>query len=419
MPQTDKITLFFISAPDYKLSSIENFLKKRNYNVHIETDVKAGLLRLIEVQPDFVFIALDHDNPKIEVLPQIIEQCLKTTVIPFTHSSSREALKKLDENTYIHKIFPPLSGPAIERLTLKLRAQAQKASDESSSRAKNFDNVVNSFLDQLNSEKHKIKSTETQPDKAKTLRLKEKNLFFANSKKNKISGSHKENLKKYFAASIKSDLTDILETCAHETTSNVYSLKDKKTVYCLLVQSRDWSGHLMAYANTPLEKYLLEPIFKNWISKEFPPLNEQESTVFFEIQIDLKDFQIWAENKTEYAETIKHNGSEITLNFVGIEPQHLLMDFDEENDLVDVRIEWIPLQTDLNLSLYLHLPENKKFLLYTPKNKRMNEHQKQRLQENRVEKLYTPIEFEEEVKRLKMIQYFELLFSGLGTESAE
>lgn len=175
----------------------------------------------------------------------------------------------------------------------------------------------------------------------------------------------------------------------------------------------------MAYSNHTLESHLLEPVFKNWISKEFKYFNDQESHIFFEIEINLQDFKIWVENKAEYAENLKVNDSELNLSFVGIEPKHLLMEFDEEHDLVDVRLEWIPLKTELNLSLYLHLPENKKFLLYTPKGQQMSEMQKQRLVENRVERLYSPIEFEDEVKRLKMLQYFELLFSGLGTESAE
>lgn len=416
MSQTRQITLFFIASPNYKLTAVENFLKKRNYDVHIATDVKAGLLKLIEVQPDLVFIALDHGSPKIEVLPQIIQQCIDTNIIPFTHSNSREALKKLDDSALTNKIFPPLSGPAVERMSIKLKS---KSGIEKPAHQKNSDLIVNKFLDELN-EKQKPKSVEGLPDKAKTKRLKDKNFFYTTAKKTKITDSQKDNLKKEFELTIKSELADILETCQNGNVSNVVALnQEKKSIYCLLVQSQSWSGHLMAYSNHTLESHLLEPVFKNWISKEFKYFNDQESHIFFEIEINLQDFKIWVENKAEYAENLKVDDSELNLSFVGIEPKHLLMEFDEEHDLVDVRLEWIPLKTELNLSLYLHLPENKKFLLYTPKGQQMSEMQKQRLVENRVERLYSPIEFEDEVKRLKMLQYFELLFSGLGTESAE
>lgn len=418
MSQTPKTTLFFIASPKYKLTAVENFLKKRNYDVFIETDVKSGLIKMIEVQPDLVFIALDQGGAKIEILPQIIQQCLDTNIIPFTHSNTREAIKKLDESVFANKIFPPLSGPAVERMSIKLRSQA-KVNPDKQKHLKNLDLVVNGFLDQL-SEKQKPKSEEAKPDKSKTKNLKDKNFFFATAKKNKMSAKQQENLKKEFEAHIKSDLADILETCQPDAASNVVSLhKEKKMAHCLLVQSKDWSGHLIAYSNNNLDGHLLEPVFKNWVSQEFQYFNDQESHVFFEFEINPEDFQVWIQNKAEYFETLKVNDSELTLSFVGIEPKHLLMEFDEEHDLVDVRLEWVPLKIELNLSLYLHLPENKKFLLYTPKNQQMSELQKHRLVENQVERLYSPIEFEDEVKRLKMIQYFELLFSGLGTESAE
>ncbi len=409
-------TLFFITSPNYKLTTVETFLKKRNYEVHIATDVKAALLKLIEVQPDMVFIALDHGSPKIEVLPQIIQQCIDTHIVPFTNSNSRDSIKKLDENASANKIFPPLSGPAVERMSIKLTA---KTGVEKALQQKNSDLIVSKFLEELN-EKQKPKLGEGLPDKAKTKRLKNNNFFYAKAQKTKITEQQKENLRKEFEATIKSDLIDILETCQNGDSSNVIALnQEKKTIYCLLVQSQNWSGHLMAYSNQTLDSNLLEPVFKNWISKEFKYFNEEENHIFFEIQINLKDFQVWVENKSEYSENLKVNNSELSLSFVGIEPKHLLMEFDEENDLIDVRLEWVPLKTELNLSLYLHLPENKKFLLYTPKGQQMSAMQMQRLVENRVERLYSPIEFEEEVKKLKMAQYFELLFSGLGTESAE
>lgn len=421
MSQARRTTLFFIASPKYKLTAVENFLKKRNYDVHVATDVKAGLLKLIEVQPDIVFIALDQGSPKIDALPQIIGQCVQTNIIPFAHSNTREAIKKLDESVFSNKIFPPLSGPAVERMSLKLKANA-KTGDLQSKHLKNLDLVVNGFFDQLN-EKQKGKTEDKNEQqnkiKGKTKELKDKNFFYSTAKKKKISSEQKDNLKKNFEDSIKSDLSDILETCQNDTSSNIIPLKEKKTIHCLLVQSKDWTGHLMAYSNTNLESHLLEPVFKNWVSKEFQYFNDQESHVFFEIEINLHDFQVWVENKAEYFETLKVNDSELMLSFVGIEPKHLLMEFDEEHDLVDVHLDWVPLKTELHLSLYLHLPENKKFLLYTPKNQQMSDNQRQRLVENRVERLYSPIEFEEEVKRLKMVHYFEMLFSGLGTESAE
>jgi hypothetical protein len=418
MSEKQRILLFFIASPQYKLTAVENFLKKRDYDVFVETDIKAGLLHLIEVQPDFVFIALDHPHPNINVLPQIIEQCVTTNIIPFTHSSTKADIKKLDESTYINKILPPLSGPAVERMAIKLRSQAGSA-EKKTQHAKNLDSVVNSFLEQL-SERQKHQKVETKIDvKGHSAKLKEKNSFFAKSKKNSITSKQKESLQKNFQKQIKADLADILETCQHDNPStNVLPLKkDLKTVYCLLVQSKDWSGHLMAYSNTNLERHLLEPVVKNWVSKEFQYFNENESHIFFEIEINLQDFKVWANNKSEYIETLKVNDSELLLSFVGIEPKNLLMEFDEAHDLIDLKLSWVPMKKDLELNLFLHLPENKKYLLYTPKGQQLNDMQRTRLVENHVEILHSPVEFEDEVKKLKMIHYFEHLFKEAESAS--
>ena len=413
--------LFFIISPKYKLGAVENFLKKRDYLVYSESDVKAGLLQLIEIQPDFVFIALDHPNPKVALLPQIIEQCIETNVIPFTHAGGKNEIKKLDESTLIHKIYPPLSGPAVERMTLKILStgfEVQKKSKSSSS----AEGAVKTFIDQL-SEKKSAKPDDTSCPKAHLQRLKNKNNFFANAKTSMITSGQKINLQNDFKKRFESELTDILETCASTDSSNVVSFhgqendEEKKKIYCLLVESEIWSGHLMAHSNVNLESHLLEPVFKNWVSQEFRYFNENESHLFFEMEINMSDFKKWVQNKAEHFETLKVNDSELMMSFVGIEPAQLLMDFNEETDLIKVNLDLIPIDQELHFSLFLHLPENKKFLLYTPAHQPFKQNQKQRLIDNRVETLYTPIEFEDEVKKLKMKKYIDQTLDQVRNET--
>ncbi len=400
MSEKQNPTLFFFRSPHYQLSAIETFLKKRNYVVHIESDIKAGLLKLIEVRPDFVFIAMDHPHPKAALLPDIIEQCVSTNVIGYTHSGRKEDIRKLEESSLMHKIFPPMSGPAVERLTLKLLPQIGEGS-ANKSHGPNLDGIVNAYIAQLN-EKTTLVTAPVQP-KAQGVKVKNKNEFYAKAILTTMSSKQKENLQKEFKTRFESEMADILETCASDEISNVVALhEEKKTVYCLLVQSETWSGHLLAHSNVNLESHLLEPVFKNWASLEFKYFTDQESHLFFEIEVDISVFKKWIQNKAEHIEALKVNGSELTMSFVGIEPNQLLVEFNEATDLLEVELDILPVDHDLHLSLFLHLPENKKFLLYTPAGQQLTTNQKNRLTENRVQKLHTPVEFEDELKKLKM-----------------
>lgn len=411
--QKPEISLFFIISPKYNIAAIESFLRKRNYVVNTESDIKAGLMKLIEVQPDFVFIALDHPNPKISVLPQVIEQCLTTNVIPFLHGSAKDEIKKLDDCTLIHKIFPPMSGPAIERMTLKLGPQLTEV-EKKKQRDQNMDLVLNGYLAQLNDQQG-FKVDGASASKEHASRLKSKNSFYADSGKKQINPKQKLNLQADFERRIQPYLKDILETFQSSPSID----KQSKTIYCLLIQSEAWSGHLMAYSNVTLDSHLLEPVFKNWVTQEFRYLGPHDSHVFFEIEINLRDFKVWAENKSEYFQSLKVNDAELMMSFIGIEPSELLMEFDEEQDLIEVDLDLITLNTDLGMKLFLHLPENKKYLLYTPLHQQMSRAQKQRLQENKVEKLYTPVEYENEVQKLKMKKYLTTVFDTFRNEEFE
>src|SRR5262245_30436078 len=68
MSSQEKKILFFIKNPADNLKSVETFLNKRNFIVHIEADIKVALGKILELQPHFVFIAWDHTNKKVITL---------------------------------------------------------------------------------------------------------------------------------------------------------------------------------------------------------------------------------------------------------------------------------------------------------------------------------------------------------------
>lgn len=120
-PSSEKL-LYFIKSPDSNLKAVETFLNKRNFDVRSQDDLKEALTQIIDLQPDFVFLAWDHENPRAQQLPTFINQTSAASVIiPFITSNTKEASRKLNICHLNPKLYPPISGPAIERLVLKFQ----------------------------------------------------------------------------------------------------------------------------------------------------------------------------------------------------------------------------------------------------------------------------------------------------------
>jgi hypothetical protein len=458
MSEKTNISLFFIKSPQAKLAPIETFLKKRNYHVTIESDLKECLVKIIETQPDFVFIALDHPNSKVSSIHQIIEQSILTKIIHYVYSSAKEDVRKLNYGQFNQKMFPPISGPAIERLVLKFvkekeRENQQDARDtenqqKKESSVKNKEEMIQikskamKNLDSIDEEDHEAANSWTEIEKNAGViiqkglphktKIKAHNSFLEKTEQKKLTAQQKNELQKNFESKIKTDLLDVLETYFpdHSQMTEIDSLEldqsarftqieqNNSKAFCLPIQTEIWCGYLLAYSNVSIEYQLIEPIFKNWLSEFFVDLTDEESSQSTELEIEPQSFKSWVQTHAEHSERLSLNRVEILIGFIGIEPSEFKLKIVDEHDLIEIDLELIPVESDLSLSLHLHLPDNKKFLLYTPLNQKLSLLQKQRLIDKKVDKLFTPIEFEKELRKLKTRNHVTQLFESFKKETS-
>ncbi|MGZ3726151.1 MAG: hypothetical protein ACXWQQ_10125 [Pseudobdellovibrio sp.] len=119
-PATEKAkqVLLFISHQPDDLKIVISFLKKRNFVVHIESDIKTSITSVFDIKPDFIFLAWDHPDKKMLMLPKILTQSVASVIVPFINKNSKDGIFKI-EQCPSPKLYPPLSGPAVERLILK------------------------------------------------------------------------------------------------------------------------------------------------------------------------------------------------------------------------------------------------------------------------------------------------------------
>lgn len=119
-PKPDnKTTLFFVKNTFHPFGLVENFLKKRGYQVVVETDIKIGLDKIMRINPEYIFLAWDHKNTGIRSLSKTIYQSCTGQIVPFITSTQRDQIIQLENSGFESRLYPPLSGPAIVRLIAK------------------------------------------------------------------------------------------------------------------------------------------------------------------------------------------------------------------------------------------------------------------------------------------------------------
>ncbi len=114
-----KKSLLIIKSHAQGLAPAEAFLKNRGWDIKSTANLKEALVFLVQNQPQFVMISIDHPNRKVRNLPKVLAQAFPVCVIAFSETASAANIKILSETSAEYAIFPPITGPAIERTVSK------------------------------------------------------------------------------------------------------------------------------------------------------------------------------------------------------------------------------------------------------------------------------------------------------------
>lgn len=513
MAKTELKKLLFIKAPTEPLRSVESFLAKRNFKVFSEIDVKLAIDKVIECEPDFIFLAWDHSDPAIMELPKLIIQASNALVVPYITSTKRDATRKLNVCPLNPKLYPPVSGPAIERLILKagLKEEEEKArlaAAEAEVNAKNKSNenlssMKESVLTHLktnptsNQVANPVSSVETptdpnetsdalqkqlqQEEQDKKIRndsISKRNTILSRPKKLNLSSEAIDNLKKSVQDKVKQPLESLLNsiheseesdpsstkrsgyasiqiktsgtennghviiqqglskdqiigtTSLHEKQASLNlgqviegknnldifnQVKSEKTrCYCMSIYSENWCGYLIICINIELDFPSADIIFTEWIKLHFNNLQEVDEYDYFEFKSI--DFGLINQliSSADYSESLKINNCDLKVCFFPVDSSKMSLELNEEQTLIKLATETIACDMELNFSLQLHLPENKKYINYLPANFSLSQEKKKKLMSNKVFFLYIPLNFEKEFRRFLAEKTLRLLYENLN-----
>lgn len=169
--------------------------------------------------------------------------------------------------------------------------------------------------------------------------------------------------------------------------------------YCLSVYSEGWCGYLTTLSNRAFEPGALKNILTAWINEHFENVVEPDEHDFVELENVDASLSEDLERDAEYYERLQIENYEISVSFFSVDPARMSFELNDDASLIKMATSDIPPDTELPFSLHLHLPENKKYIVYTQANKKLSLEQKNRLIGSKIILLYTPLNFGNEYKK--------------------
>ncbi len=119
-------SLFIFKIGAQSMKAAESYLKNRNWTIGSASGMREALAYIIQKKPQFVMVAADHPNRKVKIFPNLITQAFPVKVIAYSEGANTASMNALREMGLALTLFPPVSGPSIERLIRKINRDAKE-----------------------------------------------------------------------------------------------------------------------------------------------------------------------------------------------------------------------------------------------------------------------------------------------------
>lgn len=468
-----KNSLLIIKAKETSLTSVESFLRNRDWKIHSTTNIKDALVYISQQQPQFVMVCIDHPNQKIRKLPKVLTQAFPVNIIAFTEGTSASSYSLLNASAIEYMIYPPVTGPAVERTVNKFfKDQQTKQNAQAHARAGGAageDGVISIRGDSLNhstKDAHSILANmlgEDAPElaimtghKASDMGSSAEGIGAGAAKEAQAQGagmganhsansqgpgaghmhtahpgledsdssdyrSHQSRKKSaghwaplpQKAPAKKDRLTPeeleshpkanksesiilkgtkaALETsCKITSFEKSQSIEESTNVACIVVESARFSGYLITAMgkNKKLDDHFLkkvrERLFK-FLKENGEDIKEGDS---MDLKIKQVPFEDWALEYAEFMRKSIHDGNEVAMAF--FPRPDIKTEYQESHaeEMASIKIDEFQGDTNVEFNVYIRLPRNDKYILYTPRGGMFYNNQKERLRNQGIMQLH-------------------------------
>lgn len=435
---SEMISVLIIKSSVQAMGSAEAYLKNRQWEVGTAMAMKEALTYIIQKKPQIVLIDVDHPNKKMKMLPSILAQAFPVKIIVYAEFDSPSAREILREMNQIYSLFPPVSGPAIERMILKIRKEKGDG-DKQTMRIKGdaVKSARAALIELANSQETggpgnpKIVQEGQGPGKKFSLVQEgpgsgvfntgipqpaqaelslNRGAFYVRGEKK--DSHHRESIV----------VRGAVEALDSTTVSGAESANGKiekaSNVACITVESPRFSGYLVTAMgkNRKIDQAFIETLKHRlflFLKSNGETPSEEDA---LGIKINEVEFEDWALEQAEFLRKSIHHGDEVAMAFFPF--TEVAVKFENSVDEKMMKISLNEFQDDVTVDfdLFIYLPVNNKYLLYTPQGETFKKEQKGRLAEKGVTHMHLKKENLTEVKKYRAQNYLNGKIEGFHTK---
>lgn len=396
-----KIKVFLIKNAHFNTKSLELYLERRDFNVISESEPLSEenniLKKIADFSPNYILLAWDHKDANIRSLITLIGSDIPC--IPYITSTSTQDARALMVLNNPYKLFPPISGPSIQRMILKIeKSKTQKLQQSSLGVSKKNESQVfvakgkragdlqkdyqrvlggharsNIHLHQDSNSMVYLPEHHSAFDSITDLTTPVPISQFSPRMNLKISEFQKKSLAHKFDSKIESHLKNLIQTLKTSHLANKVDLDEsieQPCLYGLLLQSIDSSGLIIFYSEWKIDMDEAELFIQDWsqdilshfLKGEHINQNNYQSQVFeINVPLQLNILEI-CQKKSAVHKSINIENKSSLMAFFDLKhnPFNIETALDDNYFIIDPECLVVP--STLPVDLYYELKQNKKMI---------------------------------------------------------
>ena len=162
----------------------------------------------------------------------------------------------------------------------------------------------------------------------------------------------------------------------------VQTVQDSTNVACLAITSTRFSGYLVAAMgkNKKVDNDFIDPIRRKlfkFLIERGEDIDQNEENM--ELQIDQVPFEDWAIDCAEFLRKSVHKGHEVAMAFFPYTEIKAQFTDSASEEMIAISLNDLKPDTPVEFNLYIYLPTNQKYILYTPHGSKLYSNQKDKL----------------------------------------
>ena len=199
------------------------------------------------------------------------------------------------------------------------------------------------------------------------------------------------------------------------------ALEDNSHLACIIVESVRFSGYLVAALgkDKKIDNQFVD-LVRSKLTKFLTDNGEpMENEGNMQIKVRRVDFEGWALEYAQFLRKSVHKGDEVAMAFFPFAEAKTNLGESASEKMVSVKTDEIQTDVPLEFNMYIYLPSNKKYILYTPEGGKFLAEQKKRLLRQGVSKMHIQKDDVQNLGRFKAQNHLNSLIEDYEDKKAD